>query len=168
MGRIILSVTIDDEGAAGDINFTVQTLSALSTLADNKYGIDQFGFNTTITLTDANITNEPSNWSLLGSGNMDGFGGFSFREDTNGANNRVDPLTFSITGIMGDTIGDYIGLSTGNAGQGNALFAAHVAGFADGQGNTSAFFAAPVPVPAAVWLFGTGLIGLAGMARRRR
>jgi hypothetical protein len=25
----------------------------------------------------------------------------------------------------------------------------------------------PVPVPAAVYLFGTGLIGLAGMARRK-
>ena len=27
---------------------------------------------------------------------------------------------------------------------------------------------APVPVPAAVWLFGSGLIGLAGMARRKK
>ncbi len=26
----------------------------------------------------------------------------------------------------------------------------------------------PVPVPAAVWLFGSGLIGLAGMARRKK
>jgi hypothetical protein len=25
----------------------------------------------------------------------------------------------------------------------------------------------PVPVPAAIWLFGSGLIGLAGIARRR-
>ena len=30
------------------------------------------------------------------------------------------------------------------------------------------FTAAPVPVPGAVWLFGTGLAGYAGMARRRR
>jgi len=31
-----------------------------------------------------------------------------------------------------------------------------------------AFEAAPVPLPAAVWLFGAGLLGLAGVARRRR
>lgn len=29
-------------------------------------------------------------------------------------------------------------------------------------------FASPVPVPAAVWLFGSGLIGLAGIARRKK
>ncbi|MDN5940478.1 MAG: VPLPA-CTERM sorting domain-containing protein [Nitrospira sp.] len=28
-------------------------------------------------------------------------------------------------------------------------------------------FASPVPLPAAIWLFGSGLIGLAGLARRR-
>ncbi|MDH3590183.1 MAG: VPLPA-CTERM sorting domain-containing protein, partial [Gammaproteobacteria bacterium] len=27
---------------------------------------------------------------------------------------------------------------------------------------------APVPVPAAVWLMGSGLLGLAGMRRRRK
>ena len=30
-----------------------------------------------------------------------------------------------------------------------------------------AVYASPVPVPAAVWLFGSGLIGLVGVARRR-
>lgn len=33
---------------------------------------------------------------------------------------------------------------------------------------TSIGLAAPVPVPAAVWLFGSGLLGLGGMASRRR
>ena len=34
--------------------------------------------------------------------------------------------------------------------------------------STSAFNVNPVPVPAAVWLFGSGLIGLIGLARRKK
>ena len=34
--------------------------------------------------------------------------------------------------------------------------------------NANFDFTAPVPVPAAVWLFGSGLVGLVGVARRRR
>lgn len=44
--------------------------------------------------------------------------------------------------------------------------------FSLGQTGSHAFTAtlttAPVPLPAAVWLFGSGVIGLAGLARRRR
>ena len=36
------------------------------------------------------------------------------------------------------------------------------------SGNTLAVDLAPVPVPAAVWLFGSGLLGLVGIARRRQ
>jgi hypothetical protein len=35
-------------------------------------------------------------------------------------------------------------------------------------GNTLAVDLAPIPVPAAVWLFGTGLIGLVAVARRKK
>jgi len=36
------------------------------------------------------------------------------------------------------------------------------------SGNTLAVDLAPIPVPAAVWLFGTGLLAIVGIARRRR
>ena len=36
-----------------------------------------------------------------------------------------------------------------------------------GYWNTSSFTVTPVPVPAAVWLFGSGLLGLVGVARRK-
>jgi FlaG/FlaF family flagellin (archaellin) len=36
------------------------------------------------------------------------------------------------------------------------------------SGNTLAIDLAPIPVPAAVWLFGSGLLGLVGIARRKK
>ena len=39
--------------------------------------------------------------------------------------------------------------------------------FSDMAGQWGAVTISPVPVPAAVWLFGSGLLGLAGIARRK-
>ncbi len=36
-----------------------------------------------------------------------------------------------------------------------------------GSGNCSIVSVSPVPVPAAIWLFGSGLLGLTGLARRK-
>jgi hypothetical protein len=162
-----LKVTISD-GTLGNIDFKVETLAPLTSIATSGFGIDQFGFNTGKTLTSGNFV-LPTNWTNIGAGNMDGFGQFGYRVDANGAANRVSILNFSITGIVGDTVYDYVNLSTGNAGQGNEYFAAHVAGF-NANGTTSAFFggSTPVPLPAAAWLFGSGLFGLIGLARRRK
>lgn len=55
----------------------------------------------------------------------------------------------------------------------NIALGAGVSSITVGLGAGGASFAlagglAPVPVPAAVWMFGSGLIGLVGVARRRR
>ena len=161
-----LKVTISD-GTGGNIDFKVETLAPLTSIATSGFGIDRFGFNTSQTLTDSNFV-LPTTWTNIGAGTMDGFGQFGFRVDTNGAANRVSILNFSIKDIANYTVYDYVNLSTGTAGEGNAYFAAHVAGFSTNDPNTtSGYFggSTPVPLPAAAWLFGSGLIGL---ARRRK
>jgi hypothetical protein len=192
-GTPYLHVTIDDMGAPGDINFTVETVYPFD--EGTNFGIQSFGFNNTlgenISLTAANLS-LPSDWGFFPDENQNGFGNFEFTVTTPadmGMPNRQDPLMFSITGIANDSIASYTGASTGNAEHGNAWFAAHVADFGTGEGVggcdlneegcdeiRSGWFGggdgidppAAVPVPAAVWLFGSGLIGLAGIARRRR
>lgn len=167
-GSNYLKVTISDSTTvAGNIDFKIETLAPLTSIATGGFGIDQFGFNTTQTVTGGNFV-LPSNWSFIGQGNMDGFGKFELRTDTNGSANRVPTLNFSITGITGDTLLDYVMLSTGNAGQGNEFFAAHVAGF-NADGVTSAYFAGstPVPLPAAMWLFGSGVLIFLGVMRHK-
>ena len=41
-------------------------------------------------------------------------------------------------------------------------------GGAKGKYQTTGLAVTSVPVPAAVWLFGSGLVGLAGVVRRRK
>lgn len=67
------------------------------------------------------------------------------------------------TGCVGQTIG-----ADGNmfGGMQTPPFAGSVPAF-NGTGTLSAGVS-EVPVPAAVWLFGSGLVGLAGIARRRK
>jgi len=50
-------------------------------------------------------------------------------------------------------------------------FAAHITGFDTTDRVTSAQFAGSmfvIPAPAALWLFGSGLIGFIGVARRKK
>ncbi|TCV88992.1 VPLPA-CTERM sorting domain-containing protein [Sulfurirhabdus autotrophica] len=180
-----VKVTVSDSTTnAGDIDFKVETTSAFSTSPigiGTNFGLQAFGFNPTMALSSSNIYNLNTSWSV-GSGNLDGFGSFSVAETGTG-NSRLDPLTFSIN-IAGDSISSYANPSTGTAGSWfgstNPFFAAHVAGFtsnlSDANGMvTSAYFAGStttlppnlVPVPAAAWLLGSGLIGLVGLARRK-
>lgn len=68
------------------------------------------------------------------------------------------PLITDLSGIAGSpqTTGPYLGFSASlDIGDANSMHLVSVT-------------ASAVPVPATVWLFGSGLLGLAGMARRRK
>jgi hypothetical protein len=163
-------VTISD-GVGGDIDFDVQVLTAAFAVSGSNFGMQAFAFNydTALSVTASNISDiDPSSWTISQDANAGGgFGKFEFQLSGSGST-RTETLSFSITGVSGDSINDYALGSTLNPSSGE-FFAAHIAGFDETDGVTSAQFAGStpvVPVPAAVWLFATGLLGLVGVARR--
>lgn len=174
-----LKVTIDDEGTAGFINFSVEVLPALSGMASSNFGIQEFGFNVVSGGTlPPDSTAQPSAWTLPSGwtanaappiNQEDGFGRFDIAVRSDGSD-RLTSLDFSFAST--EALSSFLDLSYGNAGQGNSYFAAHVSGFDNGAGVTSAYFGAlelvPVPVPAPLVLLASALVPLIGLRRRRK
>lgn len=194
-GTNYLSVTLT-ENSSGGVDFLVKTLAPLNDIAGSHFGIQKFGFSfvdgtwgETSGLSDHEhgrsnrhgddfgkhetwdgISVLPDHWRVQNNKRMDGFGKFDIRLQTKGKK-RTDELSFTVDGV---TLGDF-----------DSLMSAHVAGFewgriderrhnwcGDKDCTTSAYFAgsmqvSQVPVPAAVWLFGSGLLGLIGVAQKR-
>jgi hypothetical protein len=159
-GSDYVKVTISDN-TAGQVDFTVATFPGAFTPGTN-FGIQAFGFN----VMDASLLAIddfllPDLWSVNIApppNVMNGMGSFDVRI-SDGGQGRGDPIVFSVLGL---SLADI-----------DSNFAAHVADFVTSDPNvTSGFFGggklAVVPVPAAVWLFGAGLLGLIGVARRKQ
>lgn len=172
-----LQVTIDDEGTAGFINFTVDGLPALSNLAGSNFGIQEFAFNVVSggvlppdSAAQPNAWTLPTGWSSNTApppNQEDGFGRFDVGV-SNGGSNRQPTLQFSF--LSNEGLASFIDLSSNNAAQGNAYFAAHVAGFDNGSGVTSAYFGSTtltaVPLPAPLVLLASALVPLLRLRRR--
>jgi len=163
-------VTISDGAVAGDIDFTVEVfVDAFPTPLGDPFGMQTFSFNydSALDISSANIVINPDSWNIVEDKNAGGsFGKFEFQAQGDGSS-RTEILTFTISGVEGDTIASYaLGKDDGDG----EFFAAFIAGYDDGiSGNTSGHFAGStaVPIPAAAWLFGSGLLMLGGLMRRK-
>jgi hypothetical protein len=169
-GTPYLSVVLT-ENATGGVDFLVQTVDLLNNVAGRNFGIQKFGFSFSGE-TDFEIIGLPDSWRTEENRRMSEFGKFDIRQQGRGKS-RTDSLSFTVAGV---TISDF-----------DLLMSAHVAGFEwcrfDEEQDyrkcgsrdcaTSAYFSGTMPVsevpaPTALWLFGSGLVGLAGVVRRRR
>jgi len=118
----------------------------------NGWSQDEFGLGTLVV---SSYTNTSGTWELTGS---------------------TEPLFFVEKYDSGYDIYTYMGGSTSpfsdswdGANRGTIGEACKAVGSVNCNANTSHISVyGVVPVPAAVWLFGSGLLGLVGVARRRR
>ncbi len=168
-------VTIADSvDFVGDIEVTVEVITSAFSTPLSNFGMQAFYFNYDNDLT-VNVGNiivlDPSDWTISTDVNAGGgFDKFDFQIAGIGSN-RTELLNFRITGVIGDTIESYAQGAEFLNPASTQYFAAHIAGYGDGlSGNTSGKFAGSsvVPIPAAVWLFGSGLGLLLSWTRRSR
>jgi hypothetical protein len=152
------------ENMTGGVDVSAQTLAALNDISGDHFGIQRFAFSFDDG-TKADVSGLSDDWKVKGDRKMSEFGSFDTVISSRGLS-HADSLSFTVNNVTLDSFGE--------------LFSAKVMGLEIDpsmcKSPNKAFFAgsteggftpSPVPVPAAMWLLGSGLLGLAGIARRR-
>lgn len=149
-------------GGSATFNDLLTLTLANQTTAPNAFNINEVYFN--FTGNHGGFSIDSGATLNHGPTPADGFGNFDIKLDgflLAPGGTSVWMIDLGLTGI---TASDFNDLSTTPPGD-TQTFAALK--FVQGTGDDSAF-GAVVPVPAAVWLFGSGLLGLIGVARRKK
>lgn len=156
---------VDVTENGGNLDFVVQALSPAN------WSIQKFFFN--LDVSDITVSGLPSSWSYNSTNqNVSVLGIFSDSTNANQGNQSVLSLAFTVDGVSNLSLANLVANSSGWIFAAHQLCQGSVASCQGITDITSHFIAGPgqvsnVPVPAAVWLFGSALAGLGTVTRRK-
>ena len=156
-------VILTDPNEIIDVSAT-QTVSGWSVTVGTGLAFEEFFFNYDTALAEGDVVATGASvgdWTSVASGGTAGnFGKFSFKLD--------GPVAAGLTSLTFDIL--VAGMFVANADDSESIFAAKISSEQGGNagGFVSATSVSAVPLPGAVWLFITAMMGLFGIGYSRR
>jgi len=177
------TVVFDDGGTAGSVDMTVSLASTIGSANMTQLYINfdsALDLNNLLFTFDSVSSTGPEADNKGDNGIFTGFE--AFQSDGDGAYDILfdfpppkgqtkfqagETVVYTITSSEAIIADSFNFLSSEGGSEGTYMAASKFNSTGQGNQDSAWVGASPVPVPAAVWLFGSGLIGLVGFARRK-